>query len=153
MRRREATRSMDSKAASGRRSAMRWILRASSVSRKELRRLRKQPAEKNIFIKYFENIIDVENNTFTTLRKSNPIQKPPLRELAENLEEIGNRKYTEIGDVVTQSLNDTPQNIRKHLETMNQSYNQMLENLTERHEQNMRKLEENIKELERKFRN
>ncbi len=125
----------------------------SSVSRKELRRLRKQPAEKNIFIKYFENIIDVENNTFTTLRKSNPIQKPPLRELAENLEEIGNRKYTEIGDVVTQSLNDTPQNIRKHLETMNQSYNQMLENLTERHEQNMRKLEENIKELERKFRN
>ena len=101
----------------------------------------------------FEFLIDVENNTFTTLRKSNPIQKPPLRELAENLEEIGNRKYTEIGDVVTQSLNDTPQNIRKHLETMNQSYNQMLENLTERHEQNMRKLEENIKELERKFRN
>ena len=121
----------------------------SSVSRGELRKLRKSKREKNILTQYFESLIDVESNTFASLRHSNPIQKPPLREFAENLEEISNRKYAEIGDIVAQSLNDTPQSIRSRLETMNSSYNAMMRNLKERHEKNMKRLEKNIKELEK----
>ena len=124
----------------------------SSVSRQDFVNGKGDDGKK-FFIKYFESLIDIQNNTFTSLRKSNPIQKPPLREFAENLEEsyskfvAANVPKQKIIDLFSKSYNETPQAIKKRFESINGSFNEMMEQLKEQHERNMRSLEDKYNEL------